>query len=59
MVLDVLKSIILTSLGGLSAAAMTWGLINTGNDPYGLSFAIFGLLAYVIAWMIALYSVSQ
>ena len=59
MVLEVLKSLILTLLGACSAAVMTWGLINTGNDPNGFSFAIFGLLAYVTAWVIALYAISR
>ena len=48
MVLDILKSIILTLLGGASAAAMTWGLITKGSDPNGFNFAVLGLLAYLI-----------
>lgn len=59
MALNVVKSIILILLGGISVAAMTWGLITNGSDPNGIYFAVLGLITYLATWMIGLYAVAR
>ena len=59
MALNVVKSIILVLLGGVSAAVLTWGLITNDSDSNGVQFAVLGLLAYLAVWMIGLFAVAR
>ena len=59
MAVNVVKSIILILLGGVSVAVMTWGLITNDGDSNGVLFAVLGLLAYLATWMVGLYAVAQ
>ncbi len=59
MAVNVVKSIILVALGGLSVATMTWGLTTLGSDPNGAAYAVFGLIAYLASWTIGLYAIAR
>mgnify|MGYP001814477990 FL=1 len=59
MAVNVVKSIVLTLLGGLSIALTTWGLIMIGSEPNAATYAILGLLAYLVSWSIALYAIAR
>ena len=56
---NVVKSIILIVLGGGSVATMTWGLTMIGSDPNGATYAVVGLIAYLMSWTIGLYAIAR
>lgn len=59
MALNVMKSIILVLLGGVSTAVLTWGLITNDSGSNGVLLAVLGLLAYIVVWMIGLFAVAR
>ena len=59
MVANVVKSIFLVLLGGLSVATMTWGLSMIGSNSVAVSYAVFGLLAYLASWIIGLWLIAR
>lgn len=59
MAANLVKSIILVMLGGLSVATMTWGLTLIGSDPNGAMYAVLGLIAYLASWTIGLYAIAR
>lgn len=55
----VVKAVALILVAALAVAVMTWGLINNGAEPSGVTAAVVGLLAYLATWVIGLYAVAR
>ena len=55
MAVDLLKALLLCTLGIAGVGALTWGLITNDLDGAGVNLTVLGLGAYVVAWALGLY----